>query len=95
MDELKSMGDDLREKIKSGVGVLISEVDGKVGIVCVVTDDVIKTKKMQAGKIVGQLAKQVGGGGGGRPHLATAGGKDVQKIDDTLKSVEEIIKSIN
>jgi len=91
MDELKSMGDDLRDKMKSGVGVLISELDGKVGIVCVVTDDLIKGKKIMAGKIVGQLAKIVGGGGGGKPHLATAGGKDVNKIDEALNKVEEIV----
>ncbi len=95
MDELKSMGDELREKIKSGVGVLVSEIDGKVGIVCVVTDDLIKNKKMIAGKIVGQLAKIVGGGGGGRPHLATAGGKDVGKIDEALSKVEEVISTLN
>lgn len=90
MEELKSMGDELREKIKSGVGVLISEVDGKVGIVAVVSDDLIKEKKMSAGKIVGDLAKIVGGGGGGRPHLATAGGKDVSKIDEALMFVEKL-----
>jgi alanyl-tRNA synthetase len=91
MDELKSMGDELREKIKNGVGVLISEIEGKVGIVCVVTDDLIQNKKILAGKIVGEIAKIVGGGGGGRPHLATAGGKDVEKIEEALIKVEEII----
>lgn len=92
MDELKSMGDELRDKIKSGVGVLISAIEEKVGIVCVVSDDLIKDKKLMAGKIVGNIAKIVGGGGGGRPHLATAGGKDVSKIDDAISKVEEIIK---
>ncbi|MBI1932973.1 MAG: alanine--tRNA ligase [Ignavibacteriales bacterium] len=91
MDELKSMGDELREKMKSGVGVLISEIDEKVGIVCVVSDDLIKDKKILAGKIVGDIAKIVGGGGGGRPHLATAGGKDVSKIAEALSKVEEFI----
>ena len=91
MDELKSMGDELREKMKTGVGVLISEIDEKVGIVCVVSDDLIKDKKILAGKIVGDIAKIVGGGGGGRPHLATAGGKDVSKIAEALSKVEEFI----
>ncbi|MBK7104637.1 MAG: alanine--tRNA ligase [Ignavibacteriae bacterium] len=91
MDELKSMGDELRAKIRNGVGVLISEIEGKVGIVCVVTDDLISTKKLSAGKIVGEIAKIVGGGGGGRPHLATAGGKDISKIDEALSKVEEFI----
>jgi alanyl-tRNA synthetase len=93
MDELKSFGDEIRNKIKDGTGVLISEIDGKVGIVCVVSDDLIKEKKLSAGKIVGELAKVVGGGGGGRPHLATAGGKDVSKIQDALREVEKIVAS--
>ena len=93
MDELKSMGDELRNKIKSGVGVLISAFDEKVGIVCVVSDDLIKEKKIMAGKIVGLVAKIVGGGGGGRPHLATAGGKDISKINEALEKVVEILDS--
>jgi alanyl-tRNA synthetase len=91
MDELKSMGDELREKMKSGVGVLISEIEGKVGIVAVVSDDLIKEKKILAGNIVKEIAKVVGGSGGGRPHLATAGGKDVEKIDEALTFVEKIV----
>ena len=91
MDELKALGDELRSKMKSGIGVLVSEVSGKVGIVCVVSDDLIKDKKLMAGKVVGALAKIVGGGGGGRPHLATAGGKDVSKIDEALNKVEEVV----
>ena len=49
---------------------------------------------MQAGKIVGSVAKIVGGGGGGRPHLATAGGKDISKIDEALGKVDEIIDEL-
>jgi alanyl-tRNA synthetase len=91
MDELKSFGDELRNKMGSGVGVLISEVEDKVGIVAVVSDDLIKEKKLSAGKIVGELAKLVGGGGGGRPHLATAGGKDVSGIPAAISKVEKIV----
>jgi alanyl-tRNA synthetase len=90
-DELKSMGDELRNKIKSGVGVLFSMIDEKVSIVCVVSDDLIKEKKLSAGKIVGEIAKLVGGGGGGKNHLATAGGKDVAKVNDALSKVEEVV----
>lgn len=92
MDELKSMGDELREKMKSGVGVLISQIEDKVGIVAVVSDDLIKEKKILAGNIVKQIAQIVGGSGGGRPHLATAGGKDISKIDDALSQVENLFK---
>ncbi len=93
MDELKSFGDEIRSKTKNSVGILIAEIDGKVGIVCAVTDDIVKAKVLSAGKIVGELAKLVGGGGGGRPHLATAGGRETGKIDLALSKVEEIIKS--
>ncbi len=92
MDELKSLGDTLRGKMSSGVGVLGAVVDEKAALVCVVTDDLVK--RLQAGKIVGELAKLVGGGGGGRPHLATAGGKDVSKLDDALRATPSIIQSM-
>ena len=94
MDELKSMGDELRNKMKSGIGILITAFDEKVGIVCVVSDDLIKEKKIMAGKIVGSVAKIVGGGGGGRPHLATAGGRDISKIDEALDKTDEIVKEL-
>ena len=93
MDELKSFGDELRNKMGSGVGVLISQIEDKVGIVAVVSDDLIKEKKLSAGKIVGELAKLVGGGGGGRPHLATAGGKNIAGISSAIGKVEKIVGS--
>lgn len=91
MNELKSMGDELNNKMKSGIGMLISAFEEKVGIVCVVTDDLVKDKKIMAGKIVGSAAEIVGGGGGGRPHMATAGGKDVSKIDEAIERFEAIV----
>jgi alanyl-tRNA synthetase len=93
MDELKSIADSLRAKIGSGVGVLGAVVQDKVALVCVVTDDIIREKHIEAGKVVGEVAKLVGGGGGGRAHLATAGGKDVQKLDEALKSTQGIVQS--
>ncbi|MBX2992893.1 MAG: alanine--tRNA ligase, partial [Bacteroidetes bacterium] len=93
MDELKSIGDTLRSKLGSGVGVLASIIDDKVAFVCVVTDDLIQNKKLQAGKIVGAMAKEVGGGGGGKPHLATAGGKDVARLDEALAKTTVIVQS--
>lgn len=92
MDELKSFGDELRNRMNDGVGLLAAEVEGKVGLVCVVSDSLIKEKKLNAGKIVGDAAKMLGGGGGGRPHLATAGAKDVTNIDLPLKQLKEIVK---
>lgn len=91
VDELKSMGDEFRNKMKSGVGILFSVIDEKVSIVCVVSDDLIKEKKLSAGKIVGGIAKLVGGGGGGKSHLATAGGKDIASIQVALSKVDEVV----
>jgi alanyl-tRNA synthetase len=93
LDELKSLGDSLREKIGSGVGVLGSVIDGKVALVCVVTDDLIQARGLKAGSIVGAVAKMVGGGGGGKPHLATAGGKEAGKLDEALEKVPDVIRS--
>jgi len=94
MDELKSFGDDLRNRMGRGVGVLVAHIDDKVGIVAVVSDDLIKEKKLNAGKIVGEIAKIVGGAGGGRPHLATAGGKDIKQIPVAIGKVEKVVKSL-
>jgi len=91
MDELKSFGDEIRNKIKNGVAILAAEIEGKVGLICVVSDSLVKEKNLNAGKIVGDLAKIVGGGGGGKGHLATAGGKDVAKINDALAASENIL----
>ena len=91
MDELKSFGDDMRNRMGRGVGVLVAQIDDKVCIVAVVSDDLIKDKKLAAGKIVDELAKIVGGAGGGRPHLATAGGKDIEQIPAAIGKVEKIV----
>lgn len=94
MEELKSLGDALRSKLTSGVGILGAVLDEKVALVCVVTDDLIQKKKLQAGKIVGELAKRVGGGGGGKPHLATAGGKDPAKLEATLRDAASVVEQM-
>jgi alanyl-tRNA synthetase len=94
VDELKTLGDTLRAKLGSGVGLLGSVLDDKVSLVCVVTDDLVASKRIGAGKVVGAVAKIVGGGGGGKAHLATAGGKDVSKLDDALRATESIVRSL-
>lgn len=88
--ELKEVADTLREKMKSGVGVLASVKNGSVTFVCVVTDDLIK--KYHAGTIVKEIAKIAGGSGGGRPHLATAGAKDPSRVNEALKSLIRIFQ---
>jgi alanyl-tRNA synthetase len=94
MEALKSLGDTLRSKIGSGVGLLASIIDEKVALVCIVSDDLIKAKNLQAGKIVGVIAKQLNGGGGGKAHLATAGGKDVAKLDKVLNNFTDVVKGM-
>jgi alanyl-tRNA synthetase len=91
IEELKQLGEDLRNQIKSGVGLLLSVFEGKVGLVCIVSDDLIKAKNLSAGKIVGETAKILGGGGGGRPQLATAGGKDITKVKEALAQFGSIV----
>ena len=71
---LRGLSDSLRDRLGSGVVVLASETDGKVTLVVSVTKDL--TSRVQAGRIVKELAPIVGGGGGGRPDFAEAGGKD-------------------
>ena len=89
---MKELGDVLREKLKSGVGLLASKLEDKIQFVCVVTDNLIKDKKLSAGKIVGEVAKIVGGGGGGRSHLATAGGKEISKLNEALNQFVKIVQ---
>lgn len=87
--EFKEVADTLREKMKSGVGLLASVKNDNVMFVCVVTDDLIK--KYNAGTIVKEIAKIAGGSGGGRPHLATAGAKDPSLVNKALKSLISMI----
>jgi alanyl-tRNA synthetase len=93
MDELKSLGDTLRAKLGNGVGVLASIIEEKVQLVCVVTDNLIESKKIEAGIIVGAIAKLVGGCGGGKPHMATAGGKDITKLEEAIIQTKSIVES--
>jgi len=94
LDELKTAGDTLRSRLGSGVGVLASVLEDKVSFVCVVTDDLVASRRVEAGRVVGAVAKLVGGGGGGKAHLATAGGKDIGKLDDALRATESIVRSL-
>lgn len=86
MNQLRQMVDILKEKIDSAVIVLASENDGKVQIVSAVTKDLTK-RNLHAGKLIGEVAKKCGGGGGGRPDMAQAGGKDGSKINEALQLV--------
>jgi alanyl-tRNA synthetase len=91
VEELKTMADTVREKIGSGVGILGAEIGGKVSVVAVVTDDLIRSRGLKAGDIVRRVAEKVGGSGGGRPHMAMAGGKDPEKLAEALASAPSIV----
>ena len=91
-DGLRALVDQHRGQIKSGVVVLASPSDGKVSIVVGVTPDL--TKKVPAGQVVKQLAPIVGGGGGGRPDFAEAGGKDPSKIAELLAASRGVIEKM-
>jgi len=85
VDMLKQVGDTLRQKSTQTVGFLVNKADGKVNFVCAVTDDLIKDRSLKAGDLIREAAKMAGGGGGGRPHLATAGAKDATKLPDVYE----------
>jgi alanyl-tRNA synthetase len=88
-EALRGLADSLKAKLKSGVVVIASENDGKVQIVVSVTPDL--TSRVKAGQIVKEIAPIVGGGGGGRPDFAEAGGKQPEKIDEMLTASEAVI----
>jgi len=89
---LRNLSDSLRQKIGSGVIVLGSADDGKVSLIAAVTKDL--TPKLHAGRIIQELAKQVGGSGGGRPDMAEAGGKDTSALESTLRSVYPLLERL-
>jgi alanyl-tRNA synthetase len=91
-DALRGLSDSLKAKIKSGVVVIASESDGKVQIVVSVTPDL--TSRVKAGQIVKEIAPIIGGGGGGRPDFAEAGGKQPENIDALLKASESVLAKL-
>ena len=91
MDDLRNMTDAIRDKLGSGVVVLgASTPDGKVNLVAAVTKD-LAGKKVHAGNLVKAVATICGGGGGGRPDMATAGGKDPAKLGEALQAVPGLV----
>jgi len=90
--QMRELVDSLRGKLGSGVVVLGAAVDGKVSLIVGVTKDL--TSRVQAGKVVGLLAAQVGGKGGGRPDLAEAGGSDVGSLDGALAKAASVVEGL-
>ncbi|MCR4943208.1 MAG: alanine--tRNA ligase [Clostridium sp.] len=90
---LRDLADKIRNKIDTGVVVLLSENDGKVNLVAMATKDSVQ-KGIHCGKIIKEVASVVGGGGGGRPDMAQAGGKNPEKINEAILHTYEIINSL-
>ncbi|OOE14941.1 alanine--tRNA ligase [Fictibacillus arsenicus] len=94
MNGLRSIVDDLKNKLKSGIVILGAESQGKVNIVAGVTKDLV-SKGYHAGNLVKEVAVRCGGGGGGRPDMAQAGGKDPEKLEEGIDSAVELIKTVS
>jgi len=92
MNELRNLGDKLKEDVDGGVVVLASDVDGKVNLLCMAGDKALALGA-HAGNIIKGIAAIVGGGGGGRPNIAQAGGKNPAGIKDALDKAREVFKS--
>ncbi|MCL5774564.1 MAG: DHHA1 domain-containing protein, partial [Firmicutes bacterium] len=89
---LRSMGDNLKAKLGSGIIVLGSEVEGKAVLISMVTKDLIE-KGFNAGSILSQIASIIEGSGGGRADMAQAGGKNPAKLKEAIDKVEFLIRS--
>jgi alanyl-tRNA synthetase len=90
--QMRTLVDQLRDKVGSGVVVLGSATDGNVALIVGVTKDL--TSRIQAGKVIGPVAQKVGGKGGGRPDLAEAGGKDAGALDAALDGVYGVVEGL-
>lgn len=90
MNGLRNLGDQMKEKIGSGVVVLASDQGGKVTLLAMATEDAI-TQGAHAGNLIREIASCVGGGGGGRPNMAQAGGKNPDGIETALVKAKEVI----
>ncbi len=94
MDDFRAIGDALRSRLRSGVGVVGAEMNGKANLIAVVTDDLIQQGTLDAPRVIRELASLIGGGGGGKKHMAQAGGKHVERIDEALERAPQIVASL-
>lgn len=91
MNGLRDLGDQLKEQLGEGVVVLASEKDGKVNLIAMATEEAMK-KGAHAGNLIKAIAGKVGGGGGGRPNMAQAGGKNPAGIPDAIAEVKTVLE---
>jgi alanyl-tRNA synthetase len=93
-EELKALAEMLQGELRMGTVVVLGAklAADKVSLISLVTDDLIKEKKIQAGKLIGRIAEVVGGKGGGRPNMAQAGGKHPERLQEALDRLVPILK---
>ena len=92
MDTLRAMGDTLRERLAgAAVGVLFASFDERPVCIVVVTDEAISGNGLNAGRLARDVAAFIGGGGGGKAHMAQAGGKDASRIDEAVEQAPEVV----
>ena len=89
-EELRNLADNIKDRLRSGIIVVSSVSDGKAAIVCMVTKDL--KDQYHAGEIIKRISKIAGGSGGGRQEMAQGGTKEIEKLDEALESVYEIVK---
>lgn len=93
LDHLKEVGDRVAEGLGRGIGVLATRIDSKPSLVCVVSRDLI-TEGIRADRLAKSFGEKLGGGGGGKAHLATAGGKNSRKLDQVLKEIKDELTAL-
>ena len=90
VNTLRDLADEVRNKVGSVVVLFATVNDDKLNFVCAVSKDLVE-KKIAAGKIIKEIAKVAGGGGGGRPDMATAGAKDLAKVEEALNKLSDLL----
>ncbi len=90
--DLRTLGDNIKDKIGTGIAVLASACDGKIAFLATATKDAV-AKKVHAGMVIKEITAIAGGSGGGKPDMAQGGGKDEAKISEALSKVTGIIEA--
>ncbi|MEG2643356.1 MAG: DHHA1 domain-containing protein, partial [Eubacterium sp.] len=90
MDELRNISDMLKDRMGSGIVLLGTKTDDKVSFIATATKDIVK-RGFHAGKLIKSVASIAGGGGGGRPDMAQAGGKKPEMLSEALEKAKELI----
>jgi alanyl-tRNA synthetase len=93
VDALRELADALRQEMQSGAAVISTELDDKIVFLATVTEDLVK-RGVKAGELVNRVARVTGGGGGGKPHLAQAGGRDKSRWQEALDQVVPLLRSM-